>query len=38
MISKNKLVKCEIGVDYFLKNTFTSNSLENVPYIIYIHV
>ena len=29
----NKLVKFEIGVDYFLKNTFTSNILESVLYI-----
>ena len=38
MIFINKLVKYEIGVDYFKKNTFTSNSSENVPYVIYIHV
>ena len=29
----NKLVKFEIGVDYFLQNTFTSNIFESVPYI-----
>ena len=33
MIFINKLVKFEIGVDYFLKNTFTSNILECVLYI-----